>query len=214
MRACWRALLVATLTALVSGCGGGGGGTGPSENIRFLFEHNARFNNGRTVRWPNLPIRVFAHNIARQSEVLEWTGATGGVVTFVFVGSRGGADITFDFGTQGPDVCGLTVVEFLADGTIVAARVEVVRDFRGPQCVKTITHEVGHAIGFLDHTTDGGLMDDDGGDGRITPPVARMMVDLYSMPPGTFLGIPERARVVPERRAGRYTMTFVYPARR
>ncbi len=57
-----------------------GGTTGPSDpgEAAFLLQHNARFNDGKTVRWADLPIRVFANGIAREDEVTEWTRATGG----------------------------------------------------------------------------------------------------------------------------------------
>jgi hypothetical protein len=210
-----RLLWLAALPLWLAGCGGGGGsGSEGDAEVRFLRQHNAAFNGGVTTRWPNLPIRVFTNNIAQRDEVTAWTAATGGLVTFTFVGSRGSADIFFGF-TTGDTICGVTTVEFQADGRIVSADVRVVRNvFRGPQCVRTVTHEVGHAIGFLDHTADGGLMDVDGGNGEITPPVARMFVNLYSMPPGTVLGLGERTRSALRRSGGRSAMTFVYPVRR
>ena len=218
-RSLGAALAWLVLSVVLVGCGGGGGGksnpTGPSDpaEAQFLSQHNARFNDGKTVRWPNLPIRVFANNIAHEEEVTEWTRATGGLVTFTFVGSRAGADITFGFGS-GDDVCGVTSVEYSDDGVISSADVRVVQGiFRGPQCQRTVVHEVGHAIGMLDHTSDGGLMDPDGGDGRITDPVATMFRNLYSLAPGTFIGTAQVPRA--ERRAGgRRAVTIVDPVRR
>jgi hypothetical protein len=210
-----RGLGLAALGLALVACGGGGGGGSGSDSaeLRFLAQHNAAFNGGVTTRWPNLPIRVFQNNIGNPGEVTAWTAATGGLVTFTFVGSRNGADIFFSF-TTGAAICGVTTVEFDGDGRILSADLRVVRNvFRGPQCVRTITHEIGHAIGFFDHTTDGGLMDDDGGNGEITPPVSRMFVDLYSMPPGTAIGMGQRARVAQRRPGGRSVLTFVHPMR-
>jgi hypothetical protein len=84
--------------------------------------------------------------------------------------------------------------------------------YRGPQCVRTVTHETAHAIGFLGHTTDGGLMDDDGGDGEITPTVTQVLRDLYALPPGTLVSA-QTKRLGLRRPGGRNVMTFVYPAR-
>jgi hypothetical protein len=210
-----RCLGLAGLGLALVACGGGGGGSGSQggAETRFLAQHNAAFNGGVTTRWPNLPIRVFLNNIGNPGEVTAWTAATGGLVTFTFVGSRGGADIFFSF-TTGATICGVTTVEFEADGRIVSADVRLVRSvFRGPQCVRTVTHEIGHAIGFFDHTADGGLMDDDGGNGEITPPVAGMFVNLYSLPTGTVIGTGERRRVAQRRPGGRSAMTFIYPMR-
>ncbi len=210
----WLVLLL----GLIASCGGGGGDhknptSSSTGDQQFLLQHNARFNDGRTVRWPNLPIRVFANDIARENEVTEWTGASGGAVTFVFVGSASGADITFRFG-GGTDVCGQTLIQYLSNGNIVGADIQVIQAiFRGPQCQRTVVHEVGHAIGFLDHTADGGLMDPDGGNGVLTPPVASMIRQLYSMSPGTLvqaLGPRTAERPV----GGRRSITIVDPVRR
>jgi hypothetical protein len=203
--------------ALVA-CGGGkkNNPSGPtSDEMQFLLQHNARFNDGQTVRWPNLPIRVFTNGIAQEGEVTEWTRATGGKVTFTFVGSAGGADITFRFGgSESEDICGVTTVTYNGDGTITSADTRVVQSiYRGPQCQRTIVHEVGHGIGFLDHTADSGLMDPDGGNGVITEPVSTMLRNLYSLAPGTFIGNAQTAREV-RRGGGRYTVTIVDPVRR
>ncbi len=210
-------ILVWLLLPLVLGaCGGKKKSvTGPSgDEMQFLLQHNARFNDGRTIRWPNLPIRVFVNDIAREDEVTEWTRASGGAVTFTFVGSASGANITFRFGTDASDVCGVTTVEYNANGEIISADVRVVQAiFRGPQCQRTVVHETGHAIGFLDHSADGGLMDPDGGNGEITPPVAAMIRNLYSLAPGTFIGNAQTTREV-RRSGGRYVVTIVDPVRR
>jgi hypothetical protein len=211
-----RRFLVLGLSLVLAACGGGGKSSGASQapDLEYLFQHNARFNDGVTTRWPVLPIRVFANNIAQPDEVTEWTRVTGGLVTFTFVGSSTEADISFRFGT-GDDICGITTVEFEADGRITLADVRVVEEvFRGPQCVRTVTHEVGHAIGFLDHTVDGGLMDDDGGNGEITAPVIKMFVDLYRLAPGTFVGTGQRPRATLKRNGGRYVITIIDPVRR
>jgi hypothetical protein len=213
--------LLVALALVACGGGGGGGGNGganPSaptaQELEFLRQHNARFNDGLTTRWRNLPIRVFTNNIAQQDEVTEWTQATGGAVTFTFVGRGAGADITFRFGT-GNDICGVTTVEFNENGDILTADVRVVQAiFRTSACQRTVTHEVGHAIGFLDHTSDGGLMDDDGGDGRITEPVAGMFRLLYSLEPGTPVGVALGRRTLRRSANGRYVLTIVYPVRR
>jgi len=210
-----RRVLFLGLSLLLVACGGGkSSGSSDQPDLAYLFEHNARFNDGVTTRWPVLPIRVFANNIAEPGEVTEWTSVTGGLVTFTFVGSSAEADISFRFGT-GDDICGIATVEFEADGRITLADVRVVQDvFRGPQCVRTVTHEVGHAIGFLDHTADGGLMDDDGGNGEITSPVIKLFVDLYRLAPGTLVGSGQRPPTSLKRSGGRHVITIVDPVRR
>jgi len=209
-------LLLFAFALGLGACGGKKNPSGPSsgEDSAFLFEHNARENDGQTVRWPNLPIPVFLNGIALESEVSEWTSATGGKVTFTFVGSTPGSGITFRFG-GGADICAVTTIEFrVPDGVILSADVRVVpEEFRGPRCVRTITHETAHAIGFFGHTSDGGLMDDDGGNGSITSPVSGMLRNLYSLAPGTPVGLAEKPRTAQRPSGGRRTATFVYPVR-
>jgi hypothetical protein len=201
------------LALLVLACGNDdGGGSGSSS---FLFENNAQFNGGRTVRWAVLPIRVFLGNgVATPGEVTAWTAATGGLVTFTFVGSAGAANVSFGF-RSGTDICGTTNIQYTDDGQITSATVLASRSiYRGPQCVSTVTHETAHAIGFLNHTSDGGLMDEDGGNGEITPPVSQMFRDLYSLPPGTVVSDQRTKPLVERRRGGRNVMTFIHPVRR
>jgi len=191
----------ALLLLLLAGCGGGGGGGSPTasasaQELAYLFQNNARFNNGFTVRWPALPVQVHTAGIAgAEGEVQSWTGATGGAVTFAFVGSPPGEGITFRPDAAGSDICGFTTVIFeQPGGRIRSATVALSPIFNTPQCVRTVAHETGHAIGFLDHTSDGGLMDPTGGNGEITAPVANMIRLLYSLPPGTQVAVSQVAR--------------------
>jgi hypothetical protein len=208
----WRVTGWAALgLLLLAGCNNDHG-SGPTKNAP-LFEFNAQQNGGRTVRWPNLPIRVFPGNgVARPDEVTVWTGATGGAVTFTFLGSAAGANITFGF-RGGADICGISSIEFTDEGELTGVEVLVSKSiYRGPQCVRTVTHETAHAIGFLGHTSDGGLMDPDGGDGTITSLVAGVLRDLYRLPSNTVVTAQAR-RLGLRRPGGRNVLTFVYPVR-
>ena len=198
---------------LLVGCSDDDDNSGATKNAP-LFEFNAFDNGGRTSRWPNLPIRVFLGNgIARNNEVNVWTGATAGAVTFTFVASAGAANITYSAGVSNPDTCGITDILFDGDN-IAAASVSVNSSiYRSAGCVRTVTHEAAHAIGFLTHTDDGGLMDDDGGDGSITPVVAQTLRDLYLLPPGTLV-VAQTKQFGLRRPGGKRAMTFTYPVRR
>jgi hypothetical protein len=104
--------------------------------------------------------------------------------------------------------------DHLADGHITSADIQVVvAIFRTPECVGTVSHETGHAIGFLAHTADGGLMDPDGGNGQITSEDVSFIRSLYTLAPGTFVGLAERTRVA-SGRTGRRSITIVDPVRR
>jgi hypothetical protein len=200
---------------LLAGCGSDGG-SGSTQNAPLL-DFNAFENDGRTIRWPNLPVRVFLGNgVAQADEVNVWTGATGGAVTFTFVGSVSNADISFAF-MGDTDICGVTYLNVHGDGQLrPVVEVEVSQSiYRGPQCVRTVTHETAHAIGFLSHTDDGGLMDPDGGDGSITSLVSGVLRDLYSLPPNTAVSAQvKRLDLEAPRGRGRRTLTFVYRPRR
>jgi hypothetical protein len=214
-RGACRTLVI--LVGLVA-CGGGKKnptGSSAGDTNTLLLRHNARFNDGRTIRWATLPIPVFTNGIAREDEVTEWTRATGGRVTFAFVGSQPAAGIAFRFGGSGAgDICGVATVEYFTDGRIASVDVQVVGDiFRGPTCVRTVVHEVGHAIGFLDHTANGGLMDPDGGDGRFTEEVTGTIQALYALAPGTLIGVPPQPSTAERRAGGRSVITIVDPAR-
>jgi hypothetical protein len=209
-RSSWRAAGLALIGVLLVGCGHDH--TGATKNAP-LFEFNAQQNNGRTIRWPALPIRVFLGVGARADEVNVWTSATNGAVTFVFVSSPAGADITFS-PQSATDVCGVTFVDYDENGNMTAAETRLSQSiYRGPQCQRTVTHESAHAIGFLGHTSDGGLMDADGGNGTITPLVAGVLTDLYHLPPGTAVSSEAKAFGL-GRPGGRTRLTFVYPVRK
>lgn len=212
-RAAWGMAAWAVLSlALLVGCDNDDDTSGGTKNAP-LFEFNAIENGGRTVRWPNLPISVFlGHGVARASEVTVWTGASSGVVTFTFVGSAGAANVTYATGVDNPGICGVT--DILIDGDhIVAANVAVNASlYRSAGCVRTVTHEAAHGVGFLGHTSDGGLMDDDGGNGVITPVVGQTLRDLYLLPPGSL--VEAQLKQFGLQRPGRKkVVSFTYPVR-
>ncbi len=209
LRRSWARALVWVLLAAGLGACGGDKKNNPAgasnEALDFVLEHNASRNDGRTVRWANLPIRVFLNGVAQEEEATEWTRASGGLVTFTFVGSRSGADIVISFAALPDDTCGETRITFRIASGELQAPVEISINraiFRQRNCVggRTVTHEIGHAIGFFGHTDDGGLMDEKGLSGEITGPVANMIRALYSLAPGTT--IRQRAQSANARPAG------------
>lgn len=191
-------LLVGSLVA----CGGGHNGPATPSDVaslspeerQLLFTLNARFNRGRTFRWATLPIVVFLNNLGRQDEVTRWTSATSGRVTFAFVGSVPERGVGFRLVQLDPNVCGESDIFGPGDEIEFVDVLLNPVNLGDPGCANVVTHETGHAIGILDHTSDGGLMDFNGGNGRITEPVARMVVNLYSFPPGTPVGLSMQAR--------------------
>ncbi len=57
-----------------------------------------------------------------------------------------------------------------------------------------LQHEVGHCLGIMGHTNDGGLMDPVCCSSKITSPVRRGLALLYSLPPGTDIRSRVRAK--------------------
>lgn len=152
----------------------------------LLLQLNASDNDGRTRRFANLPIPVFLNGVANEDELTAWTGASGGAVTFTFVGSEPSVGLAFRLQDDIDDrTCGFTTWRRGAD-TIQRSEIAVnPRLYRSARCQRTPTHEAGHAIGIFGHTSDGGLMDANGGNGQITASVAEMIRKLYTMAPGT-----------------------------
>lgn len=214
MRRGWGLLLL----LLVSGCKGGGhGGTSTATpsviTNAFLFQHNASVNSGVLTRWPAVPVTVDTGPFSNaQAEFNRWRDATGGAVTFIFVGDTAGIKVRL--GEADPDICAQTVVFFTAAGSITRADITLSPISRTSACVDTIAHEAAHSIGFLGHTSDGGLMDPDGGNGQITGQVADMIRTLYSNPAGTIVKASEVAKGSLTTRGGLQSVTFVTPPRR
>ncbi len=204
------------LLLLLSGCSGGGpSGTSTTKLITnaFLFQFNASINSGVTTRWPSLPITVDTGGFPNaEGEFNRWRDATGGAVTFLFLGS--GAGIQVRLGDATPDTCAQTVVFFTAAGNITQAQTTLTPIWNTPACMDTIAHEAGHSIGFFGHTSDGGLMDPNGGNGEITKEDADMIRTLYSNPPGTLVRMSEVAKTALTVKGGLRSITFVTPTRR
>ena len=57
-----------------------------------------------------------------------------------------------------------------------------------------LQHEVGHCLGIMGHTNDGGLMDSRCCSSKITTPVRRGLALLYALKPGTDIRSKARAR--------------------
>ena len=161
-----------------SDSGGGGGGS----DYRFLYEHNAKELDGHTIRWGTNTINVYTGSIpGAQTAVNRWAGP----VNFNFVGSPPSDGITFRL-TDSSSFCGVTNTFFFNSGRI--SRAEVSINANQDRCRggldNTLTHETAHALGFFGHTSDGTLMDPDGGNGSITSSLRNFMSLLYSHPPG------------------------------
>lgn len=179
------ALLYLLLILSCSGGGGssesssGSGGSGwPPGDYNYLNTYNASSNNGIIVRWET-PILVNTNGISGAEDSFRQWG-----LPFSFVNYNPSEGVTLTIGDPGPGNCAITYSRwYRSNGRMTSAEIILNSDLR--RCVNTITHEAGHAIGFRGHTSDGGLMDPAGGNGRITSPVRNMISLLYTLPVGT-----------------------------
>ena len=173
------------LALLAASCGGGGGGGDDgfsTSDYQLLYALNAVQLGGHTIRWPNLPLTVSAGAFPNaQAAFNRWVSASDGAVRFAF---SGGSNISAAW-SNNTAWCGLCTVRWNSAGHIIDADILVARNQNGCRdgADSTLTHEAGHAIGFLGHTSSG-LMNPFGG-GEISGAESRFVKLLYSMAPGT-----------------------------
>ena len=158
------------------------GGGGSSTDFQFLYNYNANQLDGHTIRWESNTIKVFTGGIpGAEAAISRWAGP----VNFAFVGSPPSDGVSFSFTNSGSS-CGVTTTYFFNSGKISQAIVQI--HTNQTSCKggldNTVSHEMAHALGFFGHTSDGGLMDFDGGNSNITTPVRNFMNLLYSRPYG------------------------------
>jgi hypothetical protein len=181
-----KGILVLLLIIVLGSCSGGGGsdsgGGYSSADYRFLNEHNAQYLDGHTIRWESNTIYVYTNGLPGAQEAINrWSGP----MSFVFVNYRPSVGISFDW-TGSSSYCGVTYTDYYTSGKIAKATIYIATDqtrCRGG-LDNTLTHESAHALGFFTHTSDGGLMDPDGGNGNITTTMRNFFSLLYSHPYG------------------------------
>ncbi len=134
------------------------------------------------VRWHSKTIRINLDSAPLREAASHW--------------EIGG--IQFEFGKPGmieyaglsnirPEVCGWTEVVYvgktLRKATIYLNASRVTRDSCGVE--RTLTHEIGHAIGIMEHTNDGSIMGARLSDTKyiITPALAKVVSQMYSGQP-------------------------------
>jgi hypothetical protein len=178
---------VMMLLLVLCGCGSGGssssgGGGSSSTDYRFLYDHNANLLGGYTIRWETNTVKVFTNGISgAEAAINRWSGP----VNIVFVNSPPSDGVSFSL-TNSSSYCGVTNTYYLNSGKITQAVVRIAADqsnCRGGMD-NTLSHEMAHALGFFGHTSDGGLMDPDGGNSTITTAVRNFFSLLYSQPYG------------------------------
>ncbi len=173
-------LLVLSSCSLDSSSSGGGGS---SADYQFLYNHNAQYLDGHTIRWDSNTIKVHTGGISgAESAINRWAGP----VNFNFVNTAPSDGVSISL-TSSSFYCGSTTYYYYNSGQLYRAviRINVDQDMCRGGLENTLTHEMGHALGFFGHTTDGTLMDPDGGNGEITRQLRNFMNLLYASPYGT-----------------------------
>ena len=166
----------------------------PSADYQYLYDKNAYALSGHTVRWNSKTIQVSGADREShwRSAVNRWP-----TVSFSHVSSPpslgNGIEIVGyeanGSGSMTSGTCGYASSSYWSDGRMATSEIKINSNINnmgcGPQG-STMTHEVGHAIGMLGHSSDGGLMDAKAsGSTAITTPVRNMISLLYSLAPGT-----------------------------
>ena len=187
-----QSVILLTVLIISFGCSGGdevADNKSYSGTDRKLIEKlNTKNNKGKTIRFKDERIKVYLNTPnwtgKAKEEIRAWTKNTDGLLQFEFVSSSPSVGIEVNPIIHFPFVCGSASPNF-NNGEI--KKVSILMDPKTwtSICSKTLKHEIGHAIGILAHTDDGGLMDPEGGNGKITDQVARIVKTIYSYPADT-----------------------------
>ena len=161
-------------------------GTWSLTDYQYLYSYNAVYLSGRTIRYPNIPVRVGSTSIPTSVSTAfnVWRSASGGRLRFTFSSGSGTITVTMD-DTMSSNICGQCVTWWNSAGEIIEAKITLNPD--QSRCSgglsKTLTHEAGHATGFLGH--DSSSIMNPTGSGGVTTQNKRFYQMLYTFKPGT-----------------------------
>ncbi|MEK7599232.1 MAG: hypothetical protein AAB474_02150 [Patescibacteria group bacterium] len=158
------------------------GNTGNTEiKDSDLYKYNAAFDGGYTNRWDKNTITVYdGIGLSEiQGFLNEWNQYLNG--RRLLLRSDSYADININYGERAQ-----TNVNIYSNHTFSRAFIEMDNNPHTDNFKGAVKHELGHAIGFNSHTSNGGLMDAYGnGIKDIDSVVAGVVKKLYELPPGT-----------------------------
>jgi hypothetical protein len=174
-----------------SSSGSSGGGTFTKTDYQFVYKKNAAQFGGRTVRWASKTINVSGiTNPSWQAAIRKWP-----VVSFKFGSNKG---IVFaGYSNEYPESCGWAQPMWRSNGKLAQCIIKLNTAVNSMSCHSielVLQHEVGHCLGIMGHTNDGGLMDPRCCSSTITTAVRKGLALLYSLPPGTDIRSRVRAK--------------------
>lgn len=155
----------------------------PSGDVVLISDGFGRSSGGiYSASWQRLPIPIDVDTTEMRKAASYWLPA----------------GIRFDFGKIGgiqyignktdTPYCGIAYV-FAKSGTIKSAKIytnqNLINAGRCGTRVQVLAHELGHAVGVIGHTNDGGLMDSTGGNKTVTVSVRNAVYSLYNEGCGT-----------------------------
>ncbi len=150
---------------------------GNDADLKAVKQYNADAYGGVVTRWDRATVGVYdAVGVPNLQGILnDWNNALGGKLTLV--GGPAGSPIEI-VGDSAIADCGL------ARGASSGHRIESMRISIRCNTEAVVKHELGHAVGFTNHASDGGVMDV-----RhslvITEMYIKMLRRLYNLAPGT-----------------------------
>lgn len=162
----------------------------PRGDYQYLYDHNANLLGGRTTRWESTTIQVSGAVGSWREAVDRWSAVTN--VNLVHVNSTPADGLGFEIVgyVALDDACGRASRSYWSSsGTWASCKIKIHPDVKKLGCIEdwTMTHEVGHCLGFRGHSDDNGIMRAGswGGTGTITDKTRAFINLLYSLPPGT-----------------------------
>ena len=98
-------------------------GTWSLTDYQYLYSYNAVYLSGRTIRYPNIPVRVGSTSIPTSVSTAfnVWRSASGGRLRFTFSSGSGTITVTMD-DTMSSNICGQCVTWWNSAGEIIEAQ--------------------------------------------------------------------------------------------
>ncbi|MBI1893284.1 MAG: hypothetical protein HYS14_04130 [Candidatus Rokubacteria bacterium] len=180
----------------------------------IVSRHNAQFFNDKTTRW-EVPINIFIVNPGGRDILRDWEVQTGGAIRLNFIDYNPGEGIRFRALDLPGNIVGFSgLFEPPSSAGVIVAQTPRIHTLRIPQVISNrvrncdvfldpilwqsgaavfwhvVKHEVGHCLGFVDHTfeTDSVMSSLESVPccpTKIIPRVADMLRELYTLPIGT-----------------------------